>query len=241
MLFRSDKHIGTILVRYAKPIIKAVIENGTKDQIRKLSKYIMGVNRKPEDVSHLVVDDAVDLDYLGGGSKAIPNPKEFYSVLMDNIAINFGIPKSLLIGTEQGSISGSDLNLVSYFRTVEVEQEQIVGKNIRQILSEYWRLKYRAPFPEEINLEFESVYADEMAHFKSTLMNSQALISLYNAGIITKNEARNGLGFDRVEEGGDEFVEKPQKQPQKEKPTTPEGEVRGRSANIPVVDTGEEE
>jgi len=196
----TDKVLGTIMVRFAKPLIKAIIENGTQDEIRHLSKQLFNMNKRAEDISFLVTDDAVkELSAIGASGHTI-NPAEYYDIMLKNICIGFGIPKALLVGSEAGSISGSDLNLVAYIQSLKSDQETVQTPLILDLIESYLATQNLA-MPPEIRVKWTQEYSDELAMFKSTFMNTQSAVTLFGATIITKNEARKMVNLDPVVNG----------------------------------------
>jgi len=209
----ADKVLGTIMVRFAKPILDILIEGGTPEEIRKAGEYASVMNKYVNEVSFFAHDDKLQLDIKGAQGKAIP-PRDYMDYLVEQLAVCFGIPKTLIVGAEQGSISGSDLNLVSYFQSLEKDQETVLTPLIIELFRRYWRVKYKNELPEEIDIKWNRLYSDELASEKFKTLGSQNLIAGYKAGLIPREGARKKLCemYDVKYEDNEEAYEKETKQ-----------------------------
>ncbi|MHA1286177.1 MAG: anti-CBASS protein Acb1 family protein [Candidatus Thorarchaeota archaeon] len=185
----ADKSFGTILKRHAKPFLDVTIVDGKPAEIEVAGQWCQQINSRPDKVSHLVHDDKWQSKVLGAEGKVL-RPKEYMDYLTEQISICIGIPKTLLVGSEQGTISGSELNLVAYFQQIESEQQTILTPIIKRMM--------RAYFPEEYDLsglgvEWKHPYADEMGMVKSAFMDSQGMVKAYESGLLPKNEVRRRM------------------------------------------------
>ena len=188
----ADKVLGTIMVRFAKPILDIKIENGTPEEIKKAGQYAALMNKHVNEVSFIAHDDKLSLDIKGAQGKAIP-PRDYMDYLVEQLAVCFGIPKTLIVGAEQGSISGSDLNLVSYFQSLEKDQQTVLTPLILELFRRYWRIKYGKELSNNIDIKWNRLYSDELASEKFKTLGTQNLIAAYNAGLLPREGARKKL------------------------------------------------
>lgn len=186
----ADEVLGTILVRFAKPVLEGILKKGAKPaEMKKFGKYLSAINSRPDKVSWLVHDENAEFKIPSMGGKSL-NPKPYYDIILDQLAVNFGVPKRLLIGTESGTISGSELNLVAYFQSIESDQKTIIKPLILDFLNE-WSITTRGKeLPEGVDIEFGRLYADEIAAIKTNMLGMQTLVMAFQAGLITIKEAR---------------------------------------------------
>lgn len=208
----ADKVIGTILGRQAKAIPIAQIENATPNQIRKMMKILSAANSNPETTSPIVFDETVTkMEFAGAAGKVI-DPSNFYKILYDNISVNFGIPRTILLGSETGSISGADLNLAIYLKNLKADQERVIEPLLKKLLKLHWKSKYNGDeLPSAVSIDFTQVFAEEIAFVKSRFMDVQSSTAGWNAGLMKFNEARVGMGLppDEDIDYGDKYIEKP--------------------------------
>jgi hypothetical protein len=228
----ADKVIGTILGRQAKAIPIAQIENATPNQIRKMMKILSAANSNPETNSPIVFDETVTKMEFAGASGKVIDPTNFYKILYDNIAVNFGIPRTILLGAETGSISGADLNLAIYLKNLKADQERVIEPLLKKMLTLHWKSKYGEELPKSVSIDFTQVFAEEIAFVKSRFMDVQSSTAGWHAGLMKFNEARIGMGLEPVEDG-DRFIEVPTdskadvKDPTKDLPSEVTKDIKG--------------
>ena len=226
----ADKVLGTIMVRFAKPILDITVENGTAEEIKKAGQYAAVMNQYVDKISFFAHDDKLNLDIKGAQGKAIP-PRDYMDYLVEQLAVCFGIPKTLIVGAEQGSISGSDLNLVSYFQSLEKDQQTILTPLILELFRRYWWVKYGQELPEGIDIKWNRLYSDELASEKFKTLGTQNLIAAYKSGLLPKEGARKKLCemYDIKYVEDEDAYEKPQKMPPPQKnpenPSNPEQKI----------------
>lgn len=188
----ADKVLGTIMVRFAKPIIDFEIAGGTKEEIKKAGLYGQVMNKNPNEVSYIAHDDKLKMEIKGAQGKAIP-PRDYMDYLVEQLAVCFGVPKTLIIGAQQGSISGSDLNLVSYFQSLEKDQETIISPFMFTLFNRLWQVRYQEDIPLELDIEWNRLYSDEIASEKFKTLGTQNMISAVKMGLIPKKGAQKKL------------------------------------------------
>ncbi len=235
----ADQALGVIITRFSKPILEAIIKKGAKPgEIRKAQRMLSAMNKTPDKISYIAHDEFLEFKIPGMGNKAL-RPKEYYDILIDQLSIQFGVPKRLLIGTEAGTISGSELNLVAYFQSIESDQKTVIKPLIMQLLNSWHEARFGSPLPKEIDIEFGGLYADEIAAIKTSMLGMQTLVMAYQSGLITIEAARKkASSLLNVENSDDEndFVQSviDKKLPKEEKPDA-------FNPNQPAVKTPDQE
>ena len=185
----ADEVIGTIMTRYAKPILEMIGKNAKPNTIKKLGQIAQAINSNPKTVSHFAHDDKIEFKIPSMGGKSL-NPKDYYKIIFDNIATAVRIPKALLIGVEQGSISGSDLNLVAYFQNVDSEQQNVIKDLIFKLLDAWHLAEKGVELPEDVDIDFGRLYADEIAAIKSNMLGIQSLVVAFDKGLVPREGSR---------------------------------------------------
>ena len=218
---KADSVIGTILSRYGKPILDGEITNGQMTQIRDLFKKLQKVNNDEEDVSVLAHNDKTKINVIGFQGKSIES-QSYLNYLREQVAISAGLPLSLMVGSSKGE--GGDLNLVSYFQTLESDQKNILNPFIKKIIRGRLKKELGREYEGTIEISWNRIYSDEIASIKSNFMAVQnitaavksdpALIPLKNA----RKKVCELLGIEYSENDEDYTAIKESGKPQQEKP-----------------------
>jgi hypothetical protein len=239
---QADKVFGTIMTRYAKPILDVTIENGDAEQIRSAGIIASKVNERADEVAHLVHDQMWKTNVLGSEGKAI-NPKLYMSYLVEQLAITLQIPKVLLVGSEAGTISGSDLNLISYYQTLESEQETVITPLLLSILDRLWLVRHKQHLPAHIGIKHNKLYSDEIGAVKAQFMDIQSMVAVYSAGLLPRDETRRKVaetyGMEYTDDE-DQYVvikDKPGDVPEEVPSARPAGDVK-KKEEIPSTEEG---
>jgi hypothetical protein len=234
---KADKVIGTTLVRHAKPILEAIIKTGNPDEIKRAGKILKAINDNPEEVAHVAHDEQFEFK-IPSQAQAILNPTPHYNIMIDQLAIMFGVPKRLLMGKSEGTISGSELNLISYFKRLESDQQTVIKPLILKLLNLWHQTTFGKELPRKVDIEFQRVYADEIAAIKSDMLGLQNLTVAFDKGLVPREAARKKacdiLGIEYSENEEDYEKSKGDGFP----PTIPKGTPYG---GLPIIKTPDEE
>ncbi len=189
----TDEALGVITTKFSKPIIEIIVKKGTKPaEMQRAERMAFDINKTSNKVSHIVHDENLEFKIPGMAGKSL-RIKEYYDIMLDQLAIQFGVPKTLLIGSEAGSISGSSLNLISYFQSIESDQNTIMKPLIMKLLNQ-WHIATRGEeLPIDIDIEFGRLYADEISAVKADMLDTQSVVAAEKAGLITTEGARKKL------------------------------------------------
>ncbi len=230
----TDISLGVITTKFSKPILEFIVKKGTKPaEMQRADKMARDINKNANKVSHIVHDENLEFKIPGVAGKSL-RIKEYYDIMLDQLAIQFGVPKRLLIGSEAGSISGSELNLVAYFQSIESDQNTIMKPLIMKLLNQ-WHIATRGEeLPEDVDIVFGRLYADEINAVKANMLDTQSVVAAEKAGLITKEGARKklsdvlGIDFSEDDEdysepqagfgGGERGKDNPFKSPQDKQP-----------------------
>ena len=116
----------------------------------------------------MMIDQRVEeISFEGAGGSSI-NFQDYASVIMDQIAAGLDIPKTVLVGQEQGAITGSEMNNKALYASIHKEQ---VSYNIdlRAIIAELGFTE--TDYYIEHNMRFAH---DEMEQAQIRVLNAQA-------------------------------------------------------------------
>jgi len=123
------RSIKDIMHKYSTPFYDVTID-GVKEgsELERVSKNV----RKAMGETDFVHSERYKVEPKGFGGLNIPF-KDIYDVLLDAISAGSGIPKTLLVGAGQGTISTSETNLKDWFNTLlpiqdYYEDEIILGR-----------------------------------------------------------------------------------------------------------------
>lgn len=186
---KADRVIGTSLVRHAKPILEAILTDARTKEIKDAGKVLYNINKDPEKVAHFAHDKNLEFK-IPAQSQAVLDPTKHYNIMIDQLCVMFGVPRRLLMGTEGGTISGSELNLISYFKRLESDQQTVIKPLMMKLLNQWHRTTIGGDLPDGVDIEFERTYADEIAAVKSSMLGLQNLAVAFDKGLVPKIGSR---------------------------------------------------
>lgn len=123
---------GQNLFRHSSPLhVMDYEDEATEESVDDAEDAIRNINAK----SSLTVPPGFDLDVLDAQADAPVS--DSYSVLFDQICAGTEFTRSVLFGTQAGTVSGSETDIKNYFNKVEKMRNDRFSSELREILSWY--------------------------------------------------------------------------------------------------------
>lgn len=137
--------------------------------------------------SHAWVSMAIDknhgaVDFAGAKSKAL-DPEPYITILMDQICAGWNIPKTVLLGSQAGAVTGAEFNWKDYYSDINSVQRAAVEPRILDIYNRF--LLSEGFAPEELNYELEwnpQVEMEEGKRAEMLKLKAEAAVNLMAAG-----------------------------------------------------------
>lgn len=130
-------------------------------------------------------------------------PDNHYGVLFDQICAAHEMTKSVLFGTQAGTVSGSDVDIKNYFNQVERYRTNRAEGKMKEYLTRAKRMTDSRTSPEfeyEIEIEWGPLFkVDEETRIQMLQNASQAIGNLIGNYALTPDEAREVLSEEFVE------------------------------------------
>lgn len=189
----ADISLGEIIAVQGKGIMHGKNLNSNPNDFTRLEKDLKRYQENPKNRAYVVTDATrEELEIIGFNGAAL-NPEPYYKVMTENICTGIGVPQALLIGTQAGSVSGSDLNLTSYFEELDSEREASITPLIKTLLN-HWHLdKFGSELPPETKVTWNKLYTDDVGFSRATFMYGQTLKILTEASLIPEDAVRKKL------------------------------------------------
>lgn len=131
------------------------------------------------------------------------DPTGFYEVIFDQICANHEMTKSVLFGTQSGTVSGSETDIKNYYNKVERYRTNRGEDKIIEYLSLTKRMmdnRYADDYRYDIEFDWGPLFkVDRETKLQMLQTQAQALSTLLGQYIITPNEARNILAEEWAE------------------------------------------
>lgn len=143
------------------------------------------------------------------------DPQPFYDYFYVNIAAALEMPKHMLTGAEMGNVTGTEVGVSAYYSDIENIQRLIFTPVIESIYTELLKSHGKE---WTYNVDWNSIFVDELAEAKILQTRSYSAVQAKNAGIVDISEARKILNEGVV----DLDIKKiPKVEPSGEKPSDP--------------------
>jgi len=201
---RGLKSIKDIMHRYSLPFYDiTVFRVSGGDEIEKISKAV----RKAMGETDFVHTDRFKVEPKGFGGMNIPF-KDIYDVLLDAISAGSGIPKTLLVGSGQGTISTSETNLKDWFNTIlpiqDYYEDEIILGRLFELYCQMKGYDYSKIRPELYVVWADLIPEDKERKAKIRKTHAEADALYIDRGIpievINRDRQREGLEPLEIEE-----------------------------------------
>ncbi len=210
---KSKKHVDIAVGR-----ILAWFSHGMLDiQVHDLSpEEHKAVKKVAEGHPSVWLHDPEDFEIEVVQPEAI-NPKDFFDWIILNIASVLIMPVHVLTGIQVGKVTGAEIGFADYYRDICDIQELVYTPLVENL---YQRIIEARGRQWKYNLVWNTVYVDEMSEAGIMEKRSIFIRSMVDAGVISKEEAREMLNKGFVEINPTEIPPEP-RQPQPKIPFNP--------------------
>jgi len=187
-LDKGDWAMGEALFRYSAPIYGVETPsdygesefNEARDALHNLSA-----------ASEMVFPPGTEFEVYDGASDF--DPETFYDVLIEEVAAATEFTKSVLLGTQTGTVSGSETDVKNYFNAVEEKRhnayENDIDEALRMVSS--WDLTVVPTFALGYQIEWEPLFqVDEVERVNGLARVVDAAAGAINSYVMTPSEAR---------------------------------------------------
>lgn len=195
---------GKILREFTFKVFKSdkLVDQGTTDKQFEQAKSELSQTMNTESMVFIGNDD--ELNKVATPTTGLDT---LYSFAWETLSAACGIPKSVLIGEQSGTLAGASQDVINYYDSVKSMQEELLRPQIEYIvklLMHATDVAGGSEDPDKIKwkIEFNPLWsADDQTQSKTLLNTAQAAAVLTNAGIYAPDESAdliNGLGNNNV-------------------------------------------
>jgi hypothetical protein len=145
--------------------------------------------------SALVMPYGYDLTQHASGNEL--QPQEYFDVLFDQICAGHEMTKSVLFGTQAGTVSGSEVDIKNYFNKVERYRTNRAEQKIEEYLTRAKKMldsRTSSEYQYPVEIEWGPLFkVDEETRMQMLQTASQSVTTLIGQYALTPNEARELL------------------------------------------------
>jgi len=180
------------LFRYAAKLYHVELpEDADQEDYNNATEQMDNLNAKSE----IVTPNGYEIeDYQTDGQL---QPREYFDVLFDQICANHEMTKSVLFGTQSGTVTGSETDIKNYFNQVERLRNKRFTKMIKSFVETVYRLRdgrtsnaYKASFDIEWGPLFRLSDLDKVERVARLMQTVSQGVDTF---ILTPDEARSIL------------------------------------------------
>jgi hypothetical protein len=192
-LAKGNWAIMQALFRHASHMYDVELpEDANEEDLKAAVNVTRNINAK----SALVVPDGYDVSQHESGNEM--DPSNHYDVIFDQLCANHEMTRSVLFGTQTGTVSGSETDIKNYFNKVERYRTNRGEDKIHEYLTQATRiLDGRTEDAFEftgIEIEWGPLFKlDRDARINMLQSQSGALTTLIGSYVLTPDEARSIL------------------------------------------------
>lgn len=189
-LKKANWAIGQTLFRYASKLYAVNMpEDANEDDQEEASKQLRNLNSKSE----LILPHGYDVeDYETDGQL---EPRDYFDVLFEQVCASNEMTKSVLFGTQQGTVTGSETDIKNYFNKVERYRHQRAESKIREFTNTVAAAidgRARGPFDMDYSFEWGPMFQlDEEARAEVLRTQANTLGMAIDNFLLDPDEARS--------------------------------------------------
>lgn len=185
-LTKGNWSLMQTIYRYSAQMYTLNLPDGAGDDaMEDASNAFKNLNAKSE----LVLPPGYDVDSFGTDGQLDPQP--YFDLIFDQICASTEMTKSVLFGTQSGTVSGSETDIKNYFNKVERLRQNRFTNELHEGIS-LLRKWSRRNLPNEYTLTWNSMFrlSDlDRAEAMRTLANTGQM--LVNSFALTPDEVRS--------------------------------------------------
>ena len=179
-LMNMEYSAAEAAVKTANPIIVGTTNTRSPNQVAMWGQVLGRINGREQ----VFIPEGMELSMLSPGPQNFSDYSEYF---LNAVVAAFGVPSSILLGESSRGNRAESVVLSRHFYSVIRGNQKYVEEFFNEIFEEYAELAgFKAP-----RLVFHDLATD--MH-----LNSKTAIELFEAGLITKEEARKMCGVDDV-------------------------------------------
>jgi len=194
----ADVSSGEILNWFGRGMFDVEITGMTDDDEKEAHKQLK------DHPDYLLHDENFKVD-VKNPTRVDPAP--FYDYFYTNIAAALDMPKHMLVGSEIGNVTGSEVGTSAYYSDIQNIQNLVFTPIIENIYEELFR-SYGKEW--KYNIEWNPIFVDELSEAKILQTRAYSATQSVNAGIVSIPEARRMLTIGMQDLDPDEIPEKPE-------------------------------
>lgn len=177
-LFRNASHMYHITLP----------EDATEEDLDSTNKEARNINAK----SAMIFPFGYEMKQHESGNEI--DPRNFYEAIFDQVCAVHEMTKSVLFGTQSGTVSGSETDIKNYFNKVERYRTQRAERKINEYLTRVKKIKDNRTdrnFVFEVDVEWGPLFkVDRQTQLQMFQTHAQGLATLLGQYMITPDEAR---------------------------------------------------
>ena len=188
-LMNMEYSAAEAAIKTANPLWVAICNTKSPSQIAQWGTILGRITGKDQ----LFLPEGMDLKMMSPGQQNFSDYSEYF---LNAVTATFGVPKSILLGESSSGNRAESVVLSRHFYGLIRSNQLYMEDFFNKIFKKYGKL---AGF-EPPKLVFGNVSEDPLVNVKSA-------IDLYVNGIITREESRTMLGFEKIGTSKDAGVE----------------------------------
>lgn len=194
-LKKGNWSIMQTLFRYAAKLYHVELpEDADEDDFNEATNQLQNMNAKGE----IITPHGYEVDDFQTDGQL--QPEEYFDVLFEQICASNEMTKSVLFGTQSGTVSGSETDIKNYFNKVERMRQERVEADMRDYIAHYKALidgRASEDFDPEFNVEWGPLFEmSELDQVEALSRKMGVLTAAINSFIMTPMEAREILQED---------------------------------------------
>lgn len=197
-LFKGDWATMQTLFRYSSPLYEVKLpERADKEDLKQARNNFRNMNAKGDAVTPFGYD--IEMHETDGQL----SPTDYFEPIFEQICASVEMTKSVLFGTQQGTVTGSEVDVQNYYNQVERYQNTRAESKIREFVEWMFRRDKEAvpSFSLGFEIEWNELFKpSEMDQVEILARKSQVIQEGVQSYSIKPNEAR-----DLYEEALDEY------------------------------------
>jgi len=188
-LKKGNWSIMQTLFRYAAKLYHVELpEDADEDDFDEATNQLQNMNAKGE----IITPHGYDVQDFQTDGQLDPEP--YFEVLFEQVCASNEMTKSVLFGTQSGTVSGSETDIKNYFNKVERMRRDRVERDMRNFVTRYKALvdgRASEDFEAEFDVEWGPLFKmSELDQVEALSRKMGVLTAAINNFIMTPQEAR---------------------------------------------------
>ena len=194
VLDTAEYSVGKMLYEYNLKVVNSDAYFNGSDAKRKRDNRMLREGMSTESVVVMGLDE--DLKKVSTNAGGI---ESLYNFAWQQLSAATGIPKSVLLGEQSGTLAGASQDVINYYDAVRAIQEQVIRPQLEWIVrllmwSEQCGGKSEDPDSLDWHIEFNPLFSQDANTKTKNFQNiASALKTLTDAGIMGTDEAHDVL------------------------------------------------